>query len=415
MAEIWGAAIAVGGTLLSGYMQSQAAKKAGDTSAAGSAQAIAEQRRQFDLARSDTAPYRSIGQGALALLGQPYGLSTNAPTNQFGSGGLVGDQYAGASPVNGFAPVPGKVLGGSLNIGGSLVNSGKLGTIGKILDPAAAIFGSKHGDENRNLKAFAAESGVMQLPDGRLALPDGTIFNQDQLQDVAGTWYGAVHAPDGDQAGWQAKFKTLTDGLKTANGSAGGSTIDATQDPNTGQWVPTPGGGVRQQLTTGPSTAPATGPAATGTPDYSNFFASPDFQFRLQEGDKAITRNAAALGGLASGNTGAALVERSSNEAAGEYGNYFNRLAALAGIGQSAVNTSTQAGLTTAANIGNATQNAADARASGITSSADAWGNAAGTIGGIGYNYFNRPKTPTYGRNSFAAPGYGLPYGGALA
>ncbi|MGH6631734.1 MAG: hypothetical protein ACREB0_00115 [Sphingopyxis sp.] len=393
MAEIWGAAIAVGGTLLSGYMQQQGAKKAGDASAAGSAQAIAEQRRQFDLTRSDTAPYRSIGAGALGLLGAPYGLSTNnAPSNQFGPGG---EAMAGAAPVNGFAPVPYEAPNtplGKYNYGAQITS--KLGTVGKILDPAAAIFGSSHGDENRNLKAFASESGVMQLPDGRLALPDGTIFNQDQLKDVAGTWYGAVHAPDGDQAGWQKKFADLTGGLKTANGGGGGNTIDMTQDAS-GQWVPTPGGGVRQQLTAGPSTAPGSTPAAPGaggTPDYSNFFASPDFKFRQQQGDQAITRNAAALGGLASGNTGTALTEYSSNLAAGEYGNYFNRLASLAGIGQSAVNTSTQAGLTTASNIGNAAQNGADARASGIAAGADAWGNAAGTIGGIGYNYFNQPK-----------------------
>jgi hypothetical protein len=391
MAEIWGAVIAGGAALAGAVYSSNQAKKAGSAAAAGSDAAIAEQRRQFDLTRSDTAPYRQIGAGALSLLGAPYGLLTG-PTNGFGPGG---EAMAGATPVNGFAPVASTAPGGKYNIGGQLTQ--KLGTVGKILDPAAAIFGSKHGDENRNLQAFAAESGVMQLPDGRLALPDGTIFNQDQLQDVAGTWYGAKHAPDGDQAGWQQKFDTLTQGLKTANGSAGGATLDAQQN-GSGQWVttpesgyrPTPNGGIQQQMTTGPSTA-ATNPLAPGaSPDYSNFFASPDFQFRQQEGDKAITRNAAALGGLASGNTGAALTDYSSNLAAGEYGNYFNRLSSLAGIGQSAVNTSTQAGLTTASNIGNAAQNGADARASGVAAGANAWGNALGTIGGIGYNYFNQ-------------------------
>jgi hypothetical protein len=37
-------------------------------------------------------------------------------------------------------------------------------------------------------------------------------------------------------------------------------------------------------------------------------------------------------------------------------------------------------------------QSAADARASGIADSADAWGNALGTIGGIAYDKWGRPK-----------------------
>lgn len=424
MAEIWGAAIAVGGALGGAYLSSQGAKKAANASAAGTAEAIAEQRRQFDLSRIDNAPYLAIGSQALAALGAPYGFSV--PQNRLTGPGS--EQFAGATPVNNFAPKPYEAPNtplGKYNYGAQITS--KLGTLGKILDPAAAIFGSKHGDENRNLKAFAAESGVMQLPDGRLALPDGTIFNEDQLQEVAGTWYGAVHAPDGDQAGWKAKFDSLTGGLKQANGIApnttgGGTTLDATQD-GSGRWIttpegagfrPTPGGGVERQMQVGQGGATGAGPGVTGTPDYSNFFASPDFQFRKQQGDQAITRNAAALGGLASGNTGLALVENSSNLAGGEYGNYFNRMASLAGIGQSAVQTQTSAGLTTAGNIGNAAIAGANARASGIAAGTDAWGNALGTAAGVGYNYFNQPKRIGYGGYGTSA-GYNAPQIGRAA
>jgi hypothetical protein len=420
MAEIWGAVIAGGAALGGGYLSSQGAKKAGKAASAGTDAAITEQRRQFDLSRIDNAPYLAIGGQALAALGAPYGFKVPATNRLTGPGS---ETFAGAAPVNAFAPVQSSVLGGKYNVGGNLIASGKLGAIGKVLDPAAAIFGSKHGDENRNLKAFAAESGVMQLADGRLALPDGTIFNQDQLQNVAGTWYGAVHAPDGDQSGWQQKFDTLKAGLQKANG--GGTTLDATQD-GSGRWIttpessngyqPTPEGGVTQILQAGPSTGGAngSGSGAPGTPDYSNFFASPDFQFRLQQGDKAITRNQAALGGLASGNTGTALTEYSSNLAGGEYGNYFNRLASLAGIGQSAVNTVTNTGQQTANNVGNAAIAGANARASGIASGTDAWGNALGTVAGVGYNYFNQPKRIGYGGYGTSA-GYNAPQFGRAA
>jgi hypothetical protein len=435
MAEIWGAAIAVVGAVGGAAMSADAAKKAGKASAAGSAEAIAEQRRQYDLSRLDSAPYRNIGAGALALLGSPYGLSTGAaPTNRLlpgpgGSGGVpMSEQLAGGAPITNqlipagtgemrFDQTPGLRLGlfgqspeaakafSDMNLGGKAIQGifGADSTVGKLADPVQALFGSKKGDEKRNLAAFAAESGVMQLPDGRFALPDGTIFGQDRLEQVAGTWYGATKAPDGDQAGWQAKFNELKAGLQ-GQASPGGYrdpvTIDATQD-GSGRWIPTPGGGVEQRMTVGGGSLDTITGGANGSgagapsPDYSNFFASPDFGFRRQEGDRAITRNAAAMGGLASGNTGAALVERSSDLASGEYGNYFNRLATLAGLGNSAVTTSTAAGMQTASNIGNAQMNAADARASGIATGADAWGNALGTVAGVGYNYFNRPRTPS--------------------
>lgn len=408
MAEIWGAAIAVGGSLAAGYMQNQGAKKAGAAGQAGTDAAIAEQRRQFDLTRMDTEGARNIGNQARNALGAIYGYSpTPTATNRFA------ETTAGAAPVNGFAPIKGTAPGGSLNIGGSLVASGKLGAVGAVLDPIASIFGSKHGDENRNLKAFGAESGVQQLPDGRFALPDGTVFNKDQLQDVAGTWYGAKYAPDGDQAGWQQKFSTLTSTMKP----------DGAQGAPQGA-VPTPGGGIDPRMSLGvdPSTqngvaAPAAGAGGTaaGAPDYSNFFASPDFKFRQQQGDQAITRNASALGGLASGNTGAALADYSSNLAAGEFGNYFNRQAALAGMDQSATNTATQAGINSANNIGNAAIAGANSRASGIAAGTDAWGNALGTIAGVGYNYFNKPKavgTGSYGTSS-GNYGYQPSYGRA--
>lgn len=431
MAEIWGAAIAVGGTLVGAAVQKQGANKAAAAGQAGTDAAIAEQRRQFDLSRLDTAPYRNVGAGALALLGSPYGLSTGAPAGG-GSGGYANnflETTAGAAPVNGFAPP----AGGTFDKGaGALVNpytiSSKLGDARYVLDPAGKLFGnilgSKHGDENRNLKAFAAESGVQQLPDGRLALPDGTVFNQDQLQQVAGTWYGAKYAPDGDQTGWQQKYTALTSGMKP-NGPQGGD-LNAVQGadgsfhvPESSGYAPTPGGGIDQRVHAfaDPSgAAPGTGgqPVPPGSPDFSNFFASPDFLFRQQEGDKAITRNASALGGLASGNTGAALVGRSSDLAAGEYGNYFNRLSTLAGLGNSAVNTATNAGVQTASNIGNAAIAGANTRASGIAAGTDAYGNALGTIAGIGYNYFNQPKRPigtggygTQSYNTYGSPQYG--------
>ncbi len=57
-----------------------------------------------------------------------------------------------------------------------------------------------------------------------------------------------------------------------------------------------------------------------------NFFASPDYNFRQQEGLNAVQNSAAAGGaGLYSGNTLRGITDYSSNLAAGEYGDWFNR------------------------------------------------------------------------------------------
>lgn len=84
-------------------------------------------------------------------------------------------------------------------------------TLGKILDPAAAF--ERHGDEKRNFNAFSdAFPGIKDLGHGMWQLPDGKQITGDQIQWLAGTWYGATYHPDGDQAGWQAKFeKALKD------------------------------------------------------------------------------------------------------------------------------------------------------------------------------------------------------------
>lgn len=66
------AGIAAGGaTLVSGYMQSRAAGRAGDAQAAASEAGIAEQRRQFDVIQNLLAPYVGRGTDALGRL-DPY-------------------------------------------------------------------------------------------------------------------------------------------------------------------------------------------------------------------------------------------------------------------------------------------------------------------------------------------------------
>lgn len=80
--------------------------------------------------------------------------------------------------------------------------------------------------------------------------------------------------------------------------------------------------------------------------DPSQLANDPGFQFRLAEGQKALERSASARGGLNSGATMKSLARYSQGLASDEYqnawsrnesanSNRFNRLASLAGVGQS--------------------------------------------------------------------------------
>jgi hypothetical protein len=116
----------------------------------------------------------------------------------------------------------------------------------------------------------------------------------------------------------------------------------------------------------------------------------PGYQFRLQQGMKALQNSASARGDLLSGNTLAATTQYGQDYASGEYGNVynramqeyqnrfnvynanqtnkFNRLASLSGVGQT---TGQQLG-----QIGQNMNNAAAATASGYVGAGNAWSGA---------------------------------------
>lgn len=126
------------------------------------------------------------------------------------------------------------------------------------------------------------------------------------------------------------------------------------------------------------------------------FEQDPGYAFRQSEGERAIGRAAAASGNSYSGATLKALARFNSGLADQEfsdaYGRFegektskFNRLASLAGIGQTATNATQQAGTNAygnigawgnanAANVGRLMQDAGEARASGYVATSNAIG-----------------------------------------
>ena len=101
-------------------------------------------------------------------------------------------------------------------------------------------------------------------------------------------------------------------------------------------------------------------------------YMDPSYSFRLGEGLKALDRTASARGGLISGSALKAAQRFGQEFASNEFGNAYNRLAGLAGVGQTATNTMGNAAGTFGANAGNLMTSGAAARASGYVGGANA-------------------------------------------
>jgi hypothetical protein len=122
--------------------------------------------------------------------------------------------------------------------------------------------------------------------------------------------------------------------------------------------------------------------------DFSKFTNSPDYQFALSEGMKGLDRSAASKGRLYSGGYGEDLTRFGQGLATQNYGNYYNRLASMAGLGQTTATNLGTLGQNYANSAGNNMMAAGAARASGYQNSANAWGNAFNQVGGQVGDYF---------------------------
>lgn len=120
--------------------------------------------------------------------------------------------------------------------------------------------------------------------------------------------------------------------------------------------------------------------------NFDSFQSSPDYAYARDQMQQGVERGAAARGGLYSGGSQVDLANAMNGIASQNYGNYYGRLAQLAGVGQSTATNLGSMGQAAASNIGNAQMAAGNARASGYTNANNAWQSALGGIaGGIGF------------------------------
>jgi hypothetical protein len=104
-----------------------------------------------------------------------------------------------------------------------------------------------------------------------------------------------------------------------------------------------------------------------------NFRTDPGYQFRFEEGQRALDRGAAARGGLLSGGYGRKAIRYGQGFASNEYTNVYNRIANIAGLGQTANQFAGNAALQAGFGMGGAASAQGINSAYGAIGSGNAW------------------------------------------
>lgn len=161
---------------------------------------------------------------------------------------------------------------------------------------------------------------------------------------------------------------------------------------------------IRKRIDPSIYTAKAQAPSAAPDADFgalnreftnADFVRDPGYEFRLGEGMKGLERSAAARGGLLSGAALKAASRYNQDFASNEFGNSanrfnvnqanrFNRLASIAGIGQTAATQTGQNAMTVGQQVAQNQLGVGNVRASGYVGQANALTGALGQ----GYNMY---------------------------
>lgn len=371
----FGTIAAIAGPIISGMMGSDAAESASNAQSQATAQAaqtqlqaqreaIAEQRRQYNLTRSDLAPWRNAGGGAISRLSDLMGLGgSRVATSPAGASaapmvdsyGIPNDAPRWTNPANGagYAYWNGQWT----SLAGDPV---PVGETGGFPDPSG-------------LPAPAAPASSQ---------PVTTSGPSAYQPNVGSIW-----------------IDPATGGKYRFNGSnwtdMGGNVV---HEGAGGPWKDVGGVATPEQYTQSPLTRSFT---------ISDFWNDPvvqlGYQSGLDRGIKGINMGAGAAGLRNSGQTLKALTQfgtdytgSKAGESRGRFmedqNNIYNKFAGISGTGQNATNTAVNAGAGTAAGIANTITGTAgnlsnlysslgNARGAAAIAGGNAFGNAFNTIG----------------------------------
>jgi hypothetical protein len=127
----------------------------------------------------------------------------------------------------------------------------------------------------------------------------------------------------------------------------------------------------------------------------ADVMSDPGYQFGLDQGQTALDRKIAAMGGRVSGAALKGATRYATDYATTGYNAAYqrgqdrlNRLAALAGVGQTATNASAQSGQANANAITGLLTNQGDATAASRLAQGNIWGNAGNQLAAIANRYY---------------------------
>ena len=341
-ATIVPAALGAGATLYGASQQRKAGSEALQAQQQATNQQLGVEQQMYQQQRADLEPWRQVGLGALQQLSQLYGIQV--PQGTFAAA-------QGQQPMQ--APTP---MGGQ-----NAYLAANPDVAREFAKPqVAAMF---NGDPN----AFA------QYHYSTFGAAEGRQAPQAYEQQIAGQM--------GSQAMPGMETATARTMSISPEGEVSGVAMAPRQD-QTLQMAPA------QQAAGQPAPQPPAGQAmpanapAGADPRFAGFFASPDYQYRLQQGSQNVLAQRAAMGGLESGAAMRELQNVGQQEASAEYANYFNRLSQLAGYGPSATSQIGAAGQNYAASYGQAQQNMAALRGQTSYANRYAGGQVVGEVAG---------------------------------
>jgi hypothetical protein len=394
-ATIVPAALTVAGTAYGASQQRKAASEALQAGQQATAQQMSAERQAYEQQRSDLEPWRQVGLGALQQLSQLYGIqvprgtfeTAQAPARPVGVYGR--SDYLAANPdvAAEFAKPQVAAMFGNDPNAYAAYHYNTFGANEGRAPPGSAMAGQAQTPyETAQAPAPAPmEQSLTGIPGQEAMMGMETAGARSMALSPEGEVSGVSMAPRADQ--------TLQMAPQPAQPQAMG------QAPAMGQSMP---GGM-----------PANAPAGAD-PRFASFFASPDFQFRLQQGSQNVLAQRAAMGGLESGAAMRELQNVGQQEASAEYGNYFNRLSQLAGYGPAATAQSGAAAQNYAAAAGRSAADMGNLRAQTSYAQRYATGQAVGEgLGSIGniFTQFADQQQPAKEMFNPAAAARG--YGGA--
>lgn len=376
MSSWLGPVLEIGGSLIGGYLQYDAARDATEAGEDSSRAQLDFARETRDIIRQDNAPYQQAGYNALnalnVLTGLPQVDTTGSSIGGPGLNSVYGDgntPLGQAGIIQTFQDVFGRnpdqegiqhylTQGPKEGEAGSATNGALYGAAaGSSFGPIGAAVGGVAGailggDDDRERRAYTANE-LMHIHRNS---------EEYQLKKEAG------ELPPWEDPGYGSRNYGKINFTHEDNQALYGDQIaQRYADYQESQQAP-------QGSPGGPGNAMTAADLVKQDPSY---------QFRLDEGMDALDASASAKGGVLSGGAIRAATRYAQNYASTEYSNIYNRLSNIAGLGQTAQSSTTGAALTTGGYAHSALENQGYYNASGYAARGNALSNTLGDIGDI--------------------------------